>query len=119
MGIEIDSEYGGTHSTFFVANLVIEELAKVDPSVSVLVDVHNTLINTLFKKLGTPEQKEKYMPRLATDTVWGQNTRFIGCNLIAKTLLKRFFLFNSNVLYKWTVKKNQTRVKPICKKNQT
>nr|XP_022289436.1 short/branched chain specific acyl-CoA dehydrogenase, mitochondrial-like [Crassostrea virginica] len=69
MGIEIGSEYGGTNSSFFVANLVIEELAKVDPAISVMVDVQNTLINTLIKKLGTPEQKQKYLPRLATDMV--------------------------------------------------
>ncbi|XP_076105446.1 short/branched chain specific acyl-CoA dehydrogenase, mitochondrial-like [Mytilus galloprovincialis] len=69
MGIEIDPEYGGTGSTFFIANLIIEELAKVDASVSVLVDVHNTLINNLIQKLGTQEQKDRYLPRLATDTV--------------------------------------------------
>lgn len=72
MGIEIDSEYGGTNSTFFAANLVIEELAKVDPAISVMVDVQNTLINTLIKKLGTPAQKEKYLTRLATDMVGGE-----------------------------------------------
>lgn len=72
MGIEIDSEYGGTNSTFFAANLVIEELAKVDPAISVMVDVQNTLINTLIKKLGTPAQKEKYLTRLATDMVRGE-----------------------------------------------
>lgn len=71
MGIEIGSEYGGTNSSFFVANLVIEELAKVDPAISVMVDVQNTLINTLIKKLGTTEQKQKYLPRLATDMVRG------------------------------------------------
>ncbi|CAC5409525.1 ACADSB [Mytilus coruscus] len=69
MGIEVETEYGGTGSTFFIANLIIEELAKVDASVSVLVDVHNTLINNLIQKLGTQEQKNKYLPRLATDTV--------------------------------------------------
>ncbi|XP_062573550.1 short/branched chain specific acyl-CoA dehydrogenase, mitochondrial-like [Saccostrea cucullata] len=69
MGIEIGSEYGGTNSSFFVANLVIEELAKVDPAISVMVDVQNTLINTLIKKLGTEEQKQKYLTRLATDMV--------------------------------------------------
>uniref|UniRef100_A0A3Q3X7Q8 Acyl-CoA dehydrogenase/oxidase N-terminal domain-containing protein n=1 Tax=Mola mola TaxID=94237 RepID=A0A3Q3X7Q8_MOLML len=53
MGIEIDPEYGGTGSTFFSSILVIEELAKVDPSVAVLCDIQNTLINTLFGQLGT------------------------------------------------------------------
>ncbi|KAK7918631.1 hypothetical protein WMY93_009915 [Mugilogobius chulae] len=69
MGIEIDPEYGGTGSSFFSSILVIEELAKVDPSVAVLCDIQNTLINTLMSKLGTPEQKDKYLSRLATDMV--------------------------------------------------
>ncbi|XP_022521804.2 short/branched chain specific acyl-CoA dehydrogenase, mitochondrial [Astyanax mexicanus] len=69
MGIEIGTEYGGTGSTFFSSILVIEELAKVDPSVAVLCDIQNTLINTLMSKLGTEEQKEKYLPRLATDMI--------------------------------------------------
>ncbi|MCI4384629.1 hypothetical protein PGIGA_G00040890 [Pangasianodon gigas] len=67
MGIEISTEYGGTGSSFFTSILVIEELAKVDPSISVMCDVQNTLINTLVMKLGTEEQKEKYLPRLASD----------------------------------------------------
>lgn len=71
MGIEIDPEYGGTGSTFFSSILVIEELAKVDPSVAVLCDIQNTLINTLFCKLGTPAQKEQYLSRLSTDMVSG------------------------------------------------
>ncbi|XP_033840252.1 short/branched chain specific acyl-CoA dehydrogenase, mitochondrial [Periophthalmus magnuspinnatus] len=69
MGIEIDPAYGGTGSSFFASILVIEELAKVDPSVAVLCDIQNTLINTLVAKLGTAEQKEKYLSRLSTDTV--------------------------------------------------
>lgn len=67
MGIETETEYGGCGSTFFMANLVVEELAKVDPSVSVMCDIQNTLINTLFRKLGTEEQKNKYLPKLATE----------------------------------------------------
>lgn len=69
MGIEIDPQYGGTGSTFFSSILVIEELAKVDPSVAVLCDIQNTLINTLFAKLGTSAQKEQYLSRLSTDMV--------------------------------------------------
>ncbi|KAK7109129.1 short/branched chain specific acyl-CoA dehydrogenase, mitochondrial-like [Littorina saxatilis] len=69
MGIEVPTQYGGTNSTFMVANLVIEELAKVDASVSVFCDIQNTLINTLIMKLGTQEQREKYLPRLAKDMV--------------------------------------------------
>lgn len=71
MGIEIDSKYGGTGSSFFSSILVIEELAKVDASVAVLCDIQNTIINTMLRKLGTEEQKATYLPRLATDVVRG------------------------------------------------
>ncbi|KAJ3023861.1 UNVERIFIED_CONTAM: hypothetical protein HDU68_008430 [Siphonaria sp. JEL0065] len=69
MGIETGSQYGGAESSFMGAVLTIEELAKVDPSISVVCDVQNTLVNTLFNKYGTDAQKEKYLPRLSTDTV--------------------------------------------------
>nr|CAD7457683.1 unnamed protein product [Timema tahoe] len=68
MGIEIGTEYGGTGSTFFSSILVVEELSKVDPSVSLYVDIHNTLVNALIMKIGTPKQKQRYLPRLAQDT---------------------------------------------------
>ena len=69
MSVEIDEEYGGSGLSFISACLVIEEISKVDMSVSVMIDVHNTLIVNLFRKLGSPEQKAKYLPRLATDMV--------------------------------------------------
>ena len=48
MGIEIPEKFGGTGASFFSSILVIEELAKSDPSVSVFCDVQNTLINNYF-----------------------------------------------------------------------
>ncbi len=69
MGIEIPEKYGGAGMNFTAAIVGIEELAKVDPSVSVLVDVHNTLVNTAVIKYGSNELKEKYLPKLATNTV--------------------------------------------------
>ncbi|XP_075072187.1 short/branched chain specific acyl-CoA dehydrogenase, mitochondrial isoform X1 [Mixophyes fleayi] len=69
MGIEVDPKYGGTGSTFFSSILVIEELSKVDSSVSIMCDIQNTLINALFQRLGTEKQKETYLPRLCKDTV--------------------------------------------------
>jgi len=67
MGIEIPQKYGGCGSSFMASILVVEELAKVDPAIAVLVDIQNTLINTLFRKIASPMLKEKYLPRLATD----------------------------------------------------
>ncbi|RIA84097.1 acyl-CoA dehydrogenase/oxidase [Glomus cerebriforme] len=69
MGIETETEYGGTGSGFLAAILVVEELAKVDPSISVICDVQNTLVNTLLRKYGNDFVKEKYLPQLATEKV--------------------------------------------------
>lgn len=69
MGIEVPAEYGGTGASFSSAILVIEALATVDPSVSVFVDVQNTLVNNAILRWATEEQKHKYFPRLTTDTV--------------------------------------------------
>ena len=69
MAIEMESEYGGSESTFFAAMLAIEELAKVDASVSVVCDVQNTLILDLFRSYASKRLKEKYFPRLATNLV--------------------------------------------------
>jgi len=69
MGIEPGEEYGGGGGSFFMACLAIEELARVDPSISVCVDVNNTLTINAFLNYGTEAQKKKYITRLATDTV--------------------------------------------------
>lgn len=69
MGIETSVEMGGAGSSFVSAIIAVEELAKVDPAISVVCDVQNTLVNTLFRKYATKEQQAKYLPRLATDTV--------------------------------------------------
>ena len=69
MGIEIDTEYGGSGSTFFSSILTIAELAKVDPSVSVCCDVQNTLVNAYFREFANKEMQDKYFPRLAKNLV--------------------------------------------------
>ncbi|KAL4909781.1 hypothetical protein BDW74DRAFT_165166 [Aspergillus multicolor] len=69
MGIEIPEEYGGAGMNFTAAIVAIEELARVDPSVSVLVDVHNTLVNTAFLKWGDAQVQRTWLPKLATGTV--------------------------------------------------
>jgi short/branched chain acyl-CoA dehydrogenase len=69
MGIEIPEEYGGQGGTFFQAVLAVEELSAVDPSAGVIVDVQNTICNNALLRWATPEQKSKYLPRLAANTV--------------------------------------------------
>src|SRR5436190_3389419 len=69
MGIEIPEEYGGQGGTFFQAILAVEELSAVDPSAGVIVDVQNTICNNALIRWATPEQKARYLPRLARDLV--------------------------------------------------
>ena len=69
MGIDIKEEYGGQGGTFFQSVLAIEELAKVDPAASVIVDVQNTLVSNAIEAWGTVEQKKKYLAQLATKSV--------------------------------------------------
>lgn len=69
MGIEIPEEYGGSGGTFFDSVLAVEILSAVDPSVGLVVDVHNTLVASALLTWATLEQKKRYLPRLATDTI--------------------------------------------------
>jgi butyryl-CoA dehydrogenase/short/branched chain acyl-CoA dehydrogenase len=47
----------------------VEEIAAVDPAAAVIVDVQNTLVVNALLRWGSDEQKSKYLPRLAKDTV--------------------------------------------------
>jgi butyryl-CoA dehydrogenase/short/branched chain acyl-CoA dehydrogenase len=71
MGIEIPEAYGGSGSTFFNSILAIEAIAEVDASVSVFVDVQNTLVINAILKWGNDEQKSRYLPKLAQNWVSG------------------------------------------------
>jgi len=67
MGIEVPESFGGSAGTIFMAVLAIEELARVDASAAIYVDVHNTLVNNALLRWATPEQQTRYFPRLTTD----------------------------------------------------
>jgi alkylation response protein AidB-like acyl-CoA dehydrogenase len=69
MGVEIPSEQGGAGSSFFNAVLAVQALARVDPSVAVLVDVQNTLVENALLRWGSVEQKDRYCPKLASEWV--------------------------------------------------
>jgi short/branched chain acyl-CoA dehydrogenase len=69
MAIEVPEQWGGAGSSFFNAVLVVEELSHVDASCAVLVDVQNTLVNNAILRWGNEDQKSKYFPMLARDTV--------------------------------------------------
>ncbi|KAJ2791872.1 hypothetical protein GGI18_000826 [Coemansia linderi] len=69
MGVETPVELGGAGASFTSAIVVVEELAKIDPSVSVLCDVHNTLVNTVFRTYASSFLQEKYLPALSTSAL--------------------------------------------------
>lgn len=69
MGIEIPEEYGGQGGNFFQCVLAIEEMAAVDPSAAIVVDVQNTIVNNAIQRWGNAAQKQQYLTRLAADTV--------------------------------------------------
>jgi hypothetical protein len=69
MGIEIPEAQGGAGGSFFDSALAIEAISTVDPAVAVLVDVHNTLVVNALRRWANEEQKQHWLPRLATDTV--------------------------------------------------
>jgi alkylation response protein AidB-like acyl-CoA dehydrogenase len=69
MGIEVPEVYGGQGGTFFQAVLCVEELARVDPSVAVMVDVQTTLFENLMLRWANEEQKKRVFPRVTKDTV--------------------------------------------------
>ncbi len=69
MGVEIPAEYGGAGSSFFNAVLAVQAFARVDPSVAVLVDVQNTLVENALLRWGSPEQKARYCPKLVSEWV--------------------------------------------------
>ena len=67
MGIDVEEKYGGAGGSFFMAALAIEEMARVDASAAIYVDVHNTLVNNALRRWGNEEQKLRYMPRMCTE----------------------------------------------------
>jgi alkylation response protein AidB-like acyl-CoA dehydrogenase len=69
MGIDIPEQYGGAGGSFFMSILAVEELARVDASAAVVVDVHNTLAVVAIKQFGDDALRAKYLPRLAAGEV--------------------------------------------------
>ncbi len=69
MGIEIPEQYGGAGGKFFDSILAVEEISRVDPSAGVIVDVQNTLVNNALLRWTTDDQKKRYLPKMASNTV--------------------------------------------------
>ena len=66
MGMMVDPKYGGGGMDTVSYVLAMEEISKVDASASVCMSVNNSLVCWGLEKYGTEEQKQKYLPKLAT-----------------------------------------------------
>lgn len=65
-GMLISPEYGGVGLDNVSYVLALEEISKVDSSLAVIMSVHNSLVAYGIETYGTKEQKEKYLPLLAS-----------------------------------------------------
>ena len=66
MGMMVDPKYGGGGMDSISYVLAMEEISKVDASASVVMSVNNSLICWGIEKYGTEEQRQKYLPDLAS-----------------------------------------------------
>jgi alkylation response protein AidB-like acyl-CoA dehydrogenase len=69
MGIEVPEQLGGAGGNIFLVTLAVEELARVDASAAIYVDVQNTLFNNALLRWGNDAQKQRYFSRTTTDTI--------------------------------------------------
>ncbi len=71
LGMMVDPKYGGGGMDCISYVLAMEEISKVDSSCSVVMSVNNSLVCWGLETFGTEEQKQKYLPRLATGQIIG------------------------------------------------
>jgi len=72
MGAIFPEELGGGGMGYIEYSIIIEELSRVDGSVGIIVAAHTSLCSNHIYKAGTDEQKQRYLPRLASG-------EWIGC----------------------------------------
>lgn len=71
MGIPIPEEYGGSDMDFISYILAINEISKVSATVGVILSVHTSVGTNPILYFGTEEQKQKYVPKLASGQYLG------------------------------------------------
>ena len=71
LGVPVPKELGGMGLDYLSYILVVEEVAKYDASHAITISAHTTLGTSPILMFGTPEQKERYVPPLASGKVLG------------------------------------------------
>ena len=81
MGVLVPTEYGGSGFGYFEYITVIEEISKVCGSIGLSVAAHNSLCTGHIMQFGNEEQKQKYLPKLASAEwigAWGLTEQGTG-----------------------------------------
>ena len=78
MGMMVDPRYGGAGMDTVSYVLAMEEVSKVDASVSVCMSVNNSLVNWGLEEFGTEDQKRKYLTPLAQGRKTAASIRWRG-----------------------------------------
>ena len=101
LGILVPEEYGGAGLSYIDFAIIIEELAKVDPSIALSVAAHNGLGTNHINRFGNVEQKKKYLPDLTSGkkiAAWGLTESSSGSDAagLKTTAVKkeRFYILN-------------------------
>ncbi|HRI27077.1 MAG TPA: acyl-CoA dehydrogenase [Chitinophagales bacterium] len=71
LGMMVSPEYGGSGLDTVSYVLAMEEISKIDASCSVIMSVNNSLVCWGLETYGNEEQKQKYLPDLATGKMIG------------------------------------------------
>ena len=66
MGITIPTQYGGTGGDQIMYTMAVEELSKVCGTTGVILSAHTSLGVAPILEFGTEEQKQKYLPKMAS-----------------------------------------------------
>ena len=114
MGIEIPEKLGGAETSFFMAILAVEAISTIDPSVAVMVDVQNTLVNNAFLRWGSDQLNEKYLPQLTSNKLGAYSLSEAGSGSDAFALTTRaaedgdYYILNGRKL--WTTNANEAEI---------
>ena len=93
LGILFPEEYGGAGLGYVEFEIIIEELARIDPSIALSVAAHNGLCTSHIYRFANEELKKKYVPDLASGKkigAWGLTEPFSGSDAAAlKTVAEK------------------------------
>src|ERR1035441_8367116 len=103
LGILVPEEYGGSGLSYIDFSIIIEELAKVDPSIALSVAAHNGLGTNHINRFGNYKQKKKYLPDLTSGNkiaAWGLTESSSGSDAagLKTTAVKKdgFYILNGS-----------------------